>query len=117
MGFFKKSRVKQEVAFSSSATQEQESQKKRLSHRQYKQQKKNDRKGNLNDYAAKKEERAGRIEALLEQRHAHRQGNTVNPSSPSYNPSTAPTQSAKRASDVGWSTASIATKKFFSFWN
>lgn len=117
MGFFRKPRVKQEVASPVEVGVDKNGPK-RLSPRQYKAQKKNDRKGNTKNYASKKEERSYRIEALLEQRSAHRHGSTFQRTNRSYDHDVAPVQAAKKASDVGFATATIATKNFFSsFWS
>ena len=119
MGFFKKSRVKQEVAAPVNEHKVEATTKTtRLSVRQAKRQKKKDRKANVNDYESKKAARSSKIDALLEQRSAHKQGKTVRSSSNHYDPSPVPSQSLKQTSDVGMSTASIATKQIFgSWWN
>jgi hypothetical protein len=118
MGFFKKSRVNQEVANAAMQQNDTLSRPPRLSIRQFKRQKKNDRKINASDYVSKKAARSSKIDALLEQRLAHRQGKTVYSGS-RYNPSPAPSQYLKQASDVGISTATTATKQIFSnsWWN
>lgn len=114
MGFFKEPRVKQEAtAFAG----EQEPPK-RLTPRQYKAQKKNDRKGNLNRYTSKKAEQSSRIDALVEQRSAHHQVNTIKSTTTTYSPKVEVTQSVQRAADFGLAAVAIATKQFFSktFW-
>jgi hypothetical protein len=110
MGFFKKPRVKQEEAASAGKQLEPPN---RLTPRQFKAQKKSDRKENLNQYNSKKKERSSRVDALLELRSAHCQKNTIKSTS-TYNPNVLPTQSMAQAADVGLTAFVIAAKQFFS---
>ena len=117
MGFFKKSRVKQEVTTPEKERDAEATTKiPRLSVRQFKRQKKNDRKANVSDYASKKAARSSKIDALLEQRAAHRQGSTARSSNRNYDPTPAPSRSLKQASDIGMGAASIAAKQTIASW-
>jgi hypothetical protein len=110
MGLFKKSRVKEEER----PPTEKAVAPKVPTVREWKKDQKKKRKGDSKSFSAKKEERSSRIEALLEQRNAHRLGNTMQ-ASRSYSPSTtsSPSQSLRDVSSIGLNTASVATKRQF----